>query len=202
LEIWEVNKKIEELRPTIEKYKDHPALLMWGVGNEVKEYGGSNRFVVFHILNKISKMIKEVDPNHPTMTAVDGTIIQERLALYKFIMPSIDILGFNAFKSINRLSDNVYGKYGWDKAYIISEWGSTGHWEITDTEWGAPKELNNSQKHDLMEEYWNTIKKDSTLLLGSYAFYWGSKQEATHTWFSLFSEDGFETASVNFLKYA
>jgi beta-galactosidase/beta-glucuronidase len=37
---WEVSKKIEELRPIIEKYKDHPALLMWGIGNEVELFGG------------------------------------------------------------------------------------------------------------------------------------------------------------------
>ena len=199
---WEVNKKIEELRPIIEKYKDHPALLMWGVGNEVKEYGGSDRFVVFYILEKVAKMIKEVDPNHPTMTAVDVTILKERMALYKFIMPSIDILAFNAFRSINRMSDNVYGKYRWNKAYIISEWGSYGHWEISSTEWGAPKEMKDTEKRYALEQSWNTIQNDSALSLGSYAFYWGFKHEATHTWFSLFSVEGHETPSAQFLKYA
>lgn len=199
---WEVDKKIEELRPIIKKYKDHPALLMWGVGNEVKEYGGGKRVVVFYIIDKVAKMIKEVDPNHPTMTAVDGAILKDRLALYKFIMPNIDILGFNAFNAINRMEGNVYGKFGWNKAYIISEWGPTGHWEITDTEWGAPKEPYNLRKLESMEKNWNTIQKDTALLLGSYAFYWGFKHEATHTWFSFFSEDGSETSLANFLKYA
>ncbi|WP_194974093.1 glycoside hydrolase family 2 TIM barrel-domain containing protein [Aquiflexum lacus] len=199
---WEVDQKIEELRPVIEKYKDHPALLMWGVGNEVKEYGGGKRVMVFYIIDKVAKMIKKVDSNHPTMTAVDGAIYKDRLALYKFIMPNIDILGFNAFNSIKRMSDNVNGKFGWRKAYIISEWGPSGHWEITDTEWGAPKELNMSRKQELMEINWNTIHQDSALLLGSYAFYWGFKHEATHTWFSLFSEDGAESSLAHFLKYA
>jgi beta-galactosidase/beta-glucuronidase len=199
---WEVNKKIEELRPFIEKYKDHPALLMWGVGNEVKEYGGGGRFAVFLVIDKIAKMIKEVDPNHPTMTAVDAFFNKNRLFLYKSITPNIDIIGFNSFKVVDRIYQNIYGDKGLGKAYILSEWGPDGHWEVTNTEWGAPKELRNSEKRKLMEKNWSTINKDSALFLGSYAFYWGSKQEATHTWFSLFSEDGLETESVNFLKYA
>ncbi|WP_373494071.1 glycoside hydrolase family 2 TIM barrel-domain containing protein [Aquiflexum sp.] len=199
---WEVNKKIEELRPIIEKYKDHPALLMWGVGNELQFFGGGKRFLIFHTIDKVAKMIKEVDPNHPTMTAVDVFSKKNKIGSYRYIMPNIDILGFNAFKTLGNMYDRVYEKKGWGKAYILSEWGPNGHWEVTDTEWGAPKELKNSEKREMMEKYWNNINKDTTLFLGSYAFYWGFKHEATHTWFSLFSKDGSETASVNFLKYA
>lgn len=201
-DIWAVDQKIEELRPLILKYKDHPALLMWGVGNEVKEYGGGKRFLVFFILNRIAGMIKEVDPNHPTMTAVDVTSENHRLGTYKLLMPNIDIMGFNSFKGINNLYDKIYGKNGWKGAYILSEWGSYGHWEVTETEWGAPKELKNSEKRELMQSHWNTSQKDSVFFLGGYAFYWGFKHEATHTWFSLFSADGEETSSVQFLREA
>jgi len=194
---WEVDQKIEELKPFIEKYKDHPALLMWGVGNEVKEYGGGKKIIVLYIINKVAKMVKEVDPNHPTMTAANVSLKPN-----KFLMPHLDIMGYNAFNSLDRMHHNIYGKGGWDKAYMLSEWGSVGHWSVTDTEWGAPKELRNSEKRELMEKYWDIMEKDTSLFIGSYAFYWGSKHEATHTWFSLFSEDGAETESVNFLKYA
>ncbi|MCH6201722.1 hypothetical protein MMU07_19230 [Aquiflexum sp. LQ15W] len=199
---WEVDKKIDELRPFVEKYKNHPALLMWGVGNEVAEYGGGKRIIVFYIINKIAKMIKEVDPNHPTMTAVDVTMKPNRIFSYKYILSHIDIMGFNAFNSFDKMYDNIYGKRGWGKAYMLSEWGAIGHWSVTDTEWGAPKELKNSEKRELMEKYWDTMEKDTSLYIGSYAFYWGSKHEATHTWFSLFSEDGAETESVHFLQNA
>lgn len=199
---WEVNRKIEELRPYIEKFKDHPALLMWGVGNEVKEYGGGKRIEVFYIINKVAKMIKEVDPNHPTMTSVFSSLQTNRFISFKDLMPHIDVMGYNAFNDFDNVYKSIYGKRGWNKAYIFSEWGPIGHWSVTDTEWGSPKELKNSEKREMMEKYWNSINNDSTFLLGTYAFYWGSKQEATRTWFSLFSEDGFETESVNFLKYA
>lgn len=198
---WQVDEKIEELRPFIEKYKNHPALLMWGVGNEVKEYGGGSRPVVFYITDKVAKMIKEVDPNHPTMTAVD-VFSQNRIASYRHLMPNIDILGFNAFQKIDKAFERVYEEKGWGKAFMLSEWGSDGHWEVTGTEWGAPKELSSSEKRALTEKYWDKISEDSSMLVGSYAFYWGYKYEATPTWFSLFSQEGYKTESLHFLKYA
>jgi len=199
---WEVNRKIEELRPIIEKFKDHPALLMWGVGNEVDRYEGGKRTFIFYTINKVAKMVKEVDPNHPTMTAVSFNSSRRITRLIRNVMSHIDILGINAFKSDIKIHDEKFEKKGWGKAYILSEWGPKGHWSISQSEWGAPIEPKNSEKRDLIEKNWNIITNDSGFFLGSYAFYWGFKHEATHTWFSLFSEDGYETASVNFLKYA
>ncbi len=199
---YEVNKEIEKLRPLVEKYKNHPALLMWGVGNEVKDYGGGTIFEAFYLINKVAKMVKEEDPNHPTMTAVDYFPNQTKILNYKYLLSNIDILGFNAFKSIDGMFERVYQDKGWGQAFIVSEWGTDGHWEIPATDWGAPKELKSNEKREQMEQYWDKITNDSSLLVGSYAFYWGYKYEATPTWFSLFSEEGYTTESANFLKYA
>lgn len=198
----EVNRKIEELRPVIEKHKDHPALLMWGVGNEVYLFGGGKRFFIFYFINKVAKMIKEVDPNHPTMTTVPGATTKNNFIPFRYIMPYIDVMGYNAFDAIDRVYDRVYEKRGWGKAFMLSEWGPSGHWETRDTEWGAPKEHSMQEKVRLMESYWETLNKDDVYFLGSYAFYWGHKFEITHTWFSMFSEEGYESDQVKFLKYA
>jgi hypothetical protein len=195
---WEVTKKIEELRPLIERYKDHPALLMWGVGNELEQYKGGKRFLLFYTINRVAKMIKEIDPNHPTMAAFTAYVQKSRLVS----MPYIDVIGYNSFNAMDRMHDIIYGEKGLKQAYIFSEWGPTGHWEISQTEWGAPKELKNSKKRELMKQHYETIHNDTAFLLGSYAFYWGNKMEVTPTWFSLFAEDGSETESVHFLKSA
>lgn len=197
--IIEVDKKIDELRPFIEEYKDHPALLMWGVGNEVNLKGGP-RYLVYYIINRVAKMVKEVDPNHPVMTAINIQIVGR----IKYFMTHIDILGYNGFSGIEDFYQNNknYVDKGWGKAYILSEWGPPGHWEVPDTEWGAPQEMSTEEKLYYMERYWNLMNQDSLAFLGSYAFYWGNKYEITSTWFSHFSEQGLEGESVDFLKSA
>lgn len=197
--LWKVNKKIEELRPYIEEFKDHPALLMWGVGNEVALAGGP-RYLVYYVINRVAKMVKEVDPNHPVMTALNSQIIGR----VKYLMPDVDIIGYNGFSLIEEFySENKnYTEKGWQKAYIFSEWGPPGHWEVKDTEWGAPYEMNTSEKIYFMEKYWDLMNQDSVAFLGSYAFYWGNKHEITHTWFSYFSREGLEAETVHFLNQA
>ncbi|MCC5938212.1 MAG: hypothetical protein JJU34_13110 [Lunatimonas sp.] len=196
--LWAVDRKIDELRPSIEKYKDHPALLMWGVGNEVSLKGGP-RYLVYYILNRIAKMVKEVDPDHPTMTAIN----MQTFGRTRYLMPHIDVLGYNGFSEIVPFyaSNKNYGNKGWGKAYILSEWGPPGHWEVQDTEWGAPLEMSNSLKTAYQNQYWELISQDSLALIGTYAFYWGNKFEITPTWFSLFSEEGYESESVQFLRW-
>jgi hypothetical protein len=199
---WEVSEKIEELRPFIEKFKDHPALLMWGVGNEVDRFGGGRRFLFYYSINRVAKMVKKVDPNHPTMTAVGYNSSRRISKWIRKIMPHIDILGINLFKSDVKIHDEDFEQKRWGKAYILSEWGPNGHWSSAQTEWGAPIEPKNSDKRQFMEKQWDILNNDSDLFLGSYVFYWGFKHEATHTWFSLFSKDGAETESIHFLKDA
>jgi hypothetical protein len=198
LKFWEVSKKIGELKPLIEKYKDHPALLMWGVGNELEQFGGAEKFLLHYTINRVGKMVKEIDPNHPTMASFTAYVQKSRIVS----MPYIDVIGYNSFKAMSKMQDIIYGERGMNQAYIFSEWGPSGHWETTNTEWGAPKELKNTAKRELMEKHWEIMHSDNEFLLGSYAFYWGNKMEVTPTWFSLFAEDGSETESVHFLKSA
>lgn len=195
--IIKVDEKIEELRPYIEAYKDHPALLMWGVGNEVSLKGG-NRYLIYYVIDRVAKMIKEVDPDHPTMTAINIQIIGR----VKYLMQHIDILGYNGYKLIEEFyeENKNYVDDGWEKAYIFTEWGAPGHWEVQDTEWGAPLEMINEEKVYFMKKYWHLMNQDSVAFLGSYAFYWGNKYEITSTWFSHFSEEGLESGSIDFLK--
>lgn len=195
--IYAVDKKINKLRPYIEKFKDHPALLMWGVGNEVTLKGG-NRYLIYYILNRVAKMVKEVDPNHPVMTAINI----QTIGRIKYFMENIDVLGYNGFGLIEDfyIKNKNYVEKGWGKAYIMTEWGPPGHWEVPDTEWGAPLELSAKGKLSHLEKNWELMNQDSVAFLGSYAFYWGNKYEITPTWFSHFTKKGLEAGSVNFLK--
>ena len=90
-----VKGQIEFLKNEVLKYKDHPALLVWGIGNEVDlKYGN---FKVWETIEILAKFIKEVDPNHPTMTVIRSRSFKN--FSHKKIL-SIDILGINVYGSI------------------------------------------------------------------------------------------------------
>ena len=65
---YAVRGQIEQLKQEVLKFKDHPAVLLWGIGNEV-DLKYSN-FKVWATVEELARFIKEVDPNHPTITVI------------------------------------------------------------------------------------------------------------------------------------
>ncbi|MGD0002446.1 MAG: glycoside hydrolase family 2 TIM barrel-domain containing protein, partial [Bryobacteraceae bacterium] len=63
-----VRQQFEEMKKLVMEFKDHPAVLMWAIGNEL-EVGYKDRNV-WNAVNDVAKMIHEVDPNHPALTVV------------------------------------------------------------------------------------------------------------------------------------
>lgn len=193
---YAITAQLEAFEQNILKYKDHPALLMWAVGNEVDLF--YKNFRVWNAIEDIAKMIKELDPNHPTMTVTAG-IEPAEVFMIKTYCPSIDILGINTYGGIQNLSDAVR-MYGWEKPYMVTEWGPYGHWESPMTTWGVAIEATSKEKADFRELAYKSISKDVDLCLGSYAFLWGYKQEQTPTWYGLFTKEGNATQSVDILN--
>lgn len=62
-------KQREHIAATVSKYKDHPALLMWALGNEMEDNEGKNG-AVWTAINSLAVMVEQLDPNHPTMTVI------------------------------------------------------------------------------------------------------------------------------------
>ena len=178
------------------KYKDHPALLMWAIGNEVDLF--YKNFRVWNAVEDIAKMIKELDPNHPTMTVTAGIDPAEVFMIKKYC-PSIDILGINTYGGIKNLSNEVR-MYGWDKPYMVTEWGPYGHWESPMTSWGVAIEATSKEKSNFRDIAYKYIRDDKELCLGSYAFLWGYKQEQTPTWYGLFTKQKNATQSIDVLN--
>jgi hypothetical protein len=190
-----VKAQLESFRQIIRKYKDHPAILIWGVGNEM-DLDYSN-FDVWKHLEDICQMVHEEDPNHPTMAVTAGLDVAEVKLINKYA-PSLDILGLNTYGDISYLPKAVQ-VYGWNKPYIVAEWGPNGWWEVEKTKWGASIEQTSSQKARTYEVSMKAIVSDKQNCLGSYVFLWGQKQEHTSTWFGLFTEEGEESEVMDVL---
>lgn len=193
-----VAAQLERVREEVLLYKDHPALLMWGIGNELN-LGASNP-LVWDAVNDISKMIHEVDGNHPTLTMLAG-IHPELIRQIKTRAPDLDLLGIQMYADIVNLP-RYLKESDWTGPYVVTEWGATGHWEVATTSWGAPIENNSTVKADWYDQrYEIAIAPDTTQCVGSYVFLWGQKQERTATWYGMFMPDGDKTAAVDVMEH-
>jgi hypothetical protein len=191
-----VEDQVRAFREVVRELRDHPAVLLWGVGNEVDLF--YTDYNVWDAVEAICAMIHEEDPNHPTCVVTAGIDVAE-IQMMRERAPSVDILGFNTYGDLPRVPRQVQ-RYGYTGPYLITEWGTDGHWEVPKTDWGAPIEPTGTAKAAMFaERYRQTIAADSAQCLGSYAFLWSQKQETTPTWYGLFLEDGSPTASIDAL---
>jgi hypothetical protein len=193
-----VRKQFDRVKADVLKYKDHPALLAWGIGNELNlQYKNPK---VWDAVNAIAKMIHELDPNHPASTVLAG-INKREVDYIKAQCPDIDILAINAYGELAGLPGRVRA-LGWTGPYMVTEWGPTGHWEGLQTEWKMPIEETSSEKAAVYKSrYEYSVERDRRQCLGSYVFLWGQKQERTPTWYGLFTEKGEESEVVDVMQY-
>lgn len=194
-----VAAQFAKAREAVLEYRDHPALLLWGVGNEVEGFGSGDDPAIWKALNDISAMVKELDPHHPTMV-VTSEAGGGRIASVHKHSPAIDIHGINTYGGAPSLVERLQ-RAGATKPFVITEFGPLGAWEMPATEWGAPIEQTSSQKAAYYREcYEKAVVESRGQALGSYAFLWGSKMEATSTWFGMLLDDGAKLAAADVMS--
>jgi len=185
----QVRDQFERTRAAILKYRNDPAVLAWGLGNEMEGYGDAADPLVWKAVEDIARMVKELDPNHPTMTVI-AEIGHNKLQSIGRYCPDIDIVGVNSYGGAPSLGTR-YRASGLDKPYVVTEFGPLGQWEVGKTPWGAPLEASSTEKAaHYRESYEKAVLQQSGLCLGSYAFTWGTKQEVTGTWYGMLLPDG------------
>ncbi len=185
----QVAKQRDAVRETILRYKDHPAVLLWGLGNEMEGYEKGDNPAIWSAVNDLARLAKSLDPHHPTMTVI-AEIGGERVPCLHRQCPDIDIVGINSYAGAATLPER-YRAAGGTKPYILTEFGPPGPWEVEKTRWGAAVEPSSSEKAlAYRRSYQKAVLDARGLCLGSYAFIWGHKQEATATWFGMLLPDG------------
>lgn len=192
----------QQLREAVLKYKDHPALLTWGLGNEMEEFGpGETDVRIWKELDHLAAMIKELDPFHPVMTVLASATPAKIAAIHEHY-PNLDILGVNAYSSAAGVGKSLLAS-GWDGPYMLGEFGVQGTWEVPKTAWDAPIESDPSTKAGRTYAAY-TLDRDNNAgrSLGSYVFVWGNKQEATYTWYGMFLPSGEKLPRVDAMAFA
>ena len=192
----QVQQQLEHAKQIVLRYKDHPAVLLWGIGNEMEGFESGDNPAIWRAVNDIAVMVKKIDPAHPTMT-VTAEIGGERIKNVHQHCPAIDIHGINSYGGALSLTQR-YRDGGAIKPYILTEFGPPGSWETAKNEWGAPIEPTSTEKAALYQRnYEVAVTGAPGVALGSYVFTWGYKMEATATWFGMFLPDGARLGAVD-----
>lgn len=193
-----VAKQQARIKKEVMAIKDHPALLGWGIGNELNLEATNMK--VWDAVDDIAAMIDEVDGRHVTTTMLAG--IDSANAHYIMAnCPNLDFISIQMYGDIINLQERIAAS-GYDGPYLVTEWGATGHWETPTTSWGAPIEQTSTEKAaSILERFQKAIAVDTQHCMGSFVFLWGQKQERTPTWYGLYTEQGEATAAVDVMHY-
>ncbi len=197
-QFYEDEKKVEELfkayQSIVKRFKNHPALLAWALGNELIMPFGYNTSKFYKTFNRLLDMMHAEDPDHPVTTTIinfqKGSILN-----INWKIRNLDFISINTYNQLKQINSKLSKlRLLWDGPYLVTEWSPNGGWESENTVWQAPIENTSTKK---AEEYYQFYKeympKNDPRFLGSLVFYWGSRQEYTHTWYSVFNEDGAAT---------
>lgn len=187
----------QDIRKLVNRYKNHSALLFWMLGNEVY-YPTYLENPFIKLFNELIEVIHIEDPDHPVSTTVSSSGLR-KLPFIWWQSGDLDFISINNFGSLHEFEERKKLLFFWSKPYLISEWGIHGPWEANRTLWDAPIEISSTQKASIYRENYQNylLDVDDSRYLGNLVFYWGQKQERTHTWFSLFNREGKRTEVVH-----
>lgn len=189
-------KQFERVRKQVLLHRNHPALLAWGLGNEVE--GDGSHIAFWQQLDRLALLVKQLDPAHPTFTAVAG-MNAAKAAGMNANAPNLDFAGINTYGAVFNLRKQLE-KIGWQRPWLLTEWGPRGFWENPKSPAGAPLEQTSSEKAEMMRKAYRSVIRPDGGCLGSYVFVWGWKFEATATWFGIFTHEGETTAVADALQ--
>lgn len=202
-----VKAQFDDMKASVERFKDHPALLLWSIGNEAE--ASYTNLKLWDAINDIAKMIHETDPNHPTTTTLASSNVNHIKNIIEKA-PHVDII------SVNTYAPNLPGVLGnfqtagWTNPYMITEFGPRGTWQMNPEPdrvlpWGGLVEQTSTEKEAIyLSAYQDNIlaNKDNGCL-GSFVFLWGYQ---THgevlTWYGLFDKKGYTFPAVDAMQYA
>jgi hypothetical protein len=189
-------RQLERVTKAVQEHRDHPALLFWGLGNE-QEGDGKNK-AYWKQLNALSRMVHREDPAHPAFTALAGMTAEKAAGMNEHA-PDLDFAGINTYGALPGLRGHLT-KVKWNRPWVVTEYGPQGFWERPRAEWGAPLEQTSTEKAAAIRASYQKAIAPGGDCWGGYAFLWGQKQEATATWFGMFTPEGESTAVVDVLE--
>ncbi|KPK42137.1 MAG: hypothetical protein AMJ78_03520 [Omnitrophica WOR_2 bacterium SM23_29] len=178
-----MEKKKNEIVEYVNRFKDHPALLMWNVGNEAIFFtkDEEERIALSKFLEQMVQLIHQLDANHPVIyTSSDATA----LPYIKKYVPSLDAFGMNIYGSI-RMSHSRWDQTTLNIPYVVTEFGPLGPWDVKKDANGASMDQPDQAKAALYKYMFRNIMDFKGCNLGGFAHHLGETTQESMTWWNL-----------------
>lgn len=176
------DQMVENFITKIEGIGDHPAILMWGLGNEVHLDEPYLRTV-----NRMSEAVHARYPHHITsLTMINAK--PEHIEAVKTYAPDLDVLGIQSYSPGAVRGSIKKTEELWGKPFYMSEFNGKGPWNFKKTEWGEALDETADRKLADLKACYEAIDA-SPLCLGSTVFVWGHFGMDRPTFFSLLLAD-------------
>ncbi|MFH1776143.1 MAG: glycoside hydrolase family 2 TIM barrel-domain containing protein [Candidatus Omnitrophota bacterium] len=176
------NKK-KEIIEYVKTFKDHPAILMWNVGNEAIVFtkNEKEKIALCRFLNEICATIHDLDPDHPIIYAGAGTTHFKYLKKY---VPNIDIIGVNCYCSV-RFIQVDWENLNWHKPYVLTELGARLPQDTGKDKNRLPRELSDQAKAIFYREHIDQMFDFQGSNLGGFVFHLGETTQESMTWWNV-----------------
>jgi len=179
-------KQYNDTMRYVRAFHNHPALLVWGAGNEVTLNIATDpeKEAYAKFLERVVSGIKAIDTEHPVASM---SAWSTDWPWWQKFTPSLDIYAINTYGYGAAAVPGEVKRLGVTKPWMITEFGASGEWEAKLDANGVKIEPDDAQKvsiicpgfHDLIE----TKAKDGCL--GGFVFHFGNGFDHTSLWLSL-----------------
>jgi hypothetical protein len=205
-----------QIETTVLEYRNHPGLLGWCLGNEVwgllkhqygKPYLTEERHAHVLFVERMARLIKELDPNHPVFCAQESEAVGGAVSDYAVGAPSLDVISINSYYQADIANlDQIISRIDPTRPYLVSEFGPEGYWNDPQNKYDRQSGLLEDtamQKAWLYADRWRDyIQADIGRNIGGVAYCWSDRYEGTSTWFGITDLNGRPKPAVAALKNA
>lgn len=171
----------EQAMETVSRYKNHPAVLLWGVGNEVylNTKTAEEKVAYSRFLERVCSGIKSLDNQHPIASVEAWTF---GLEWWQEYVPSLDIYGVNSYGPGAGILSGELTQRGIDMPYLLTEFGVMGEWDIEADRHGVTPEPSDAQKYETIVKGYREWIEPKPNCLGVYVFHYADADHFGAAW--------------------
>ncbi|OJT20907.1 hypothetical protein BO221_28845 [Archangium sp. Cb G35] len=183
-----MKKQLADTLAQVRYFKDHPAVLAWGIGNEVllnSPDGAKEAYARF--LEQVVREVKKIDTGHPVIS-VDAWMFG--VPWWEKYTPSLDAYGINVYGHGIHVISGELAKAGVAKPWLITEFGAQGEWDAPKDANGVPREPADAEKYTAIVDGWRNALAphvEAGRCLGLFVFNYSSAFDHTGLWLGMLS---------------